>query len=408
MADRSMTEREQRVTPLELFFDLVFVYALTQVTQLMANDLTWVGVGHGLLVLAALWWAWTGYAWLTNILEPEEGVVRAGVFGAMIAMLVAAIAVPSAFGALNLGLDAVAGRHAPALRRALGRFAPPAALAPVVILLAGFFDDPAQVTLRIIALVILYAGALIGGGAGWRVEPAHFAERHGLIVIIALGESIVSIGVGSRGESLTPAVVTAVVLGMVVLCALWWTYFDVISVLSQRQLSEATGAARARLARDYYTYLHLPMITGIVLFALGLRITIDQVGKPLATIPAVALCGGLSLYFLTHVALRLRLVHFIRRSTPDRPGWIGPGRLATGIGMLALIPAALAVPAPRCPRARRGAVLGAHRLGRSALPGAPQRGSTGATLALGKLPGTTRGQRCRRGSCRRPCGRAAA
>ena len=325
MADRSMTEREQRVTPLELFFDLVFVYALTQVTQLMANDLTWLWVGHGLLVLAALWWAWTGYAWLTNILEPEEGVVRAGVFGAMIAMLVAAIAVPGAFGAdailfgtaflvvrlLNLGLDAVAGRHDPGLRRALVRFAPPAALAPLVILLAGFFDGPAQVAL-------------------W---------------IVALGESIVSIGVGSRAEALTPGVVTAAVLWMVVLCALWWTYFDVIAVLSQRQLSEATGAARARLARDYYTYLHLPMITGIVLFALGLRITIDQVGKPLATIPAVALCGGLSLYFLTHVALRLRLVHFIRRSTPDRPGWIGPGRLATGIGMLALIPAALAVPA---------------------------------------------------------------
>jgi low temperature requirement protein LtrA len=358
MADRSMTEREQRVTPLELFFDLVFVYAFTQVTQLMTHDLTWVGVGHGLLVLAALWWAWTGYAWLTNILEPEEGVVRAGVFGAMIAMLVAAIAVPGAFGAdgilfgtafllvrlLNLGLDAVAGRQDPGLRRALVRFAPPAALAPVLILLAGFFDGPAQVALWIVALVILYVGAMIGRGAGWRVEPAHFAERHGLIVIIALGESIVSIGVGSRAEALTPGVVTAAVLGMVVLCALWWTYFDVIAVLSQQQLSEATGAARARLARDYYTFLHLPMISGIVLFALGLRITIDQVGEPLATIPAVALCGGLSLYFLTHVALRLRLVHFIRRSTSDKPGWIGPGRLATGIGMLALIPAVLAVP----------------------------------------------------------------
>ena len=359
MADRSMTEREQRVTPLELFFDLVFVYAFTQVTQLMTHDLTWVGVGHGLLVLAALWWAWTGYAWLTNILEPEEGVVRAGVFGAMTAMLVAAIAVPGAFGAdgilfgtafllvrlLNLGLDAVAGRQDPGLRRALVRFAPPAALAPVLILLAGFVDGPAQVALWIIALVILYSGALIGRGAGWRVEPAHFAERHGLIVIIALGESIVSIGVGSRAEALTPGVVTAAVLGMIVLCALWWTYFDVIAVLSRRQLSEATGAARARLARDYYTYLHFPMISGIVLFALGLRVTIDQVGEPLATVPAVALCGGLSLYFLTHVALRLRLVHFIRRTTSDKPGWIGPGRLATGIGMLALIPAVLAVPA---------------------------------------------------------------
>jgi low temperature requirement protein LtrA len=351
--------REQRVTPLELFFDLVFVYAITQVTQFMSNDLTWRGIGRGLLVLAALWWGWTGYAWLTNVLEPEEGAVRAGMFGAMVAMLIAAIAVPGAFGPdallfgvaflvvrlLNLLLDAIAGRRDPDLRRALVRFAPSAALAPVIILVAGFVDGPAQVTLWIIALVVLYSGALIGRGAGWHIEPAHFAERHGLIVIIALGESIAAIGVGSRGVALTAGVVSAAAIGMVVLCALWWTYFDVVAVMSQRYLSEATGAARARLARDYFSYLHLPMITGIVLFALGLKTTIEQVRDPLATIPAVALCGGLSLYFFTHVGLRLRLVHFIRRTTAQRPGWIGPGRLATAIGMLLLIPAALTLPA---------------------------------------------------------------
>jgi low temperature requirement protein LtrA len=162
--------REQRVTPLELFFDLVFVYAITQVTQFMSNDLTWRGIGRGLLVLAALWWGWTGYAWLTNVLEPEEGAVRAGMFGAMVAMLIAAIAVPGAFGPdallfgvaflvvrlLNLLLDAIAGRRNPDLRRALVRFAPSAALAPVIILVAGFVDGPAQVTLWIIALVVLY------------------------------------------------------------------------------------------------------------------------------------------------------------------------------------------------------------------------------------------------------------
>jgi low temperature requirement protein LtrA len=350
-----MAQREQRVTPLELFFDLVFVYAITQVTLLMSGDPTWHGVGRGLLVLAALWWAWTGYAWLTNTLEPEEGVVRAGMFAAMAALLVVALAVPDAFDAdavlfgvaylivrlLHLQLYAMAAKSDPDLLQAVLRMVAPAALAPAIILVAGFFDGRAQVALWVIALAIDYLGVVIGRGQGWRVSPAHFAERHGLIVIIALGESIVAIGIGAAGVSLTPSIVAAAVLGIVVVATLWWAYFDVYAVSAQRQLSEASGAARARLARDYYSYLHLPMIAGIVLFALGLKKTIEQVGDPLATVPAVALCGGLSLYFLTHVAFRVRVVHFVRRTTTERPGWIGPGRLVTGIAMLALIPAAL-------------------------------------------------------------------
>jgi low temperature requirement protein LtrA len=354
-----MAQREQRVTPLELFFDLVFVYAITQVTQLMSHDPTWRGVGRGLLVLAALWWAWTGYAWLTNTLEPEEGQVRAGMFGAMAAMLVVALAVPGAFESdavlfavaylivrlLHLLLYAIAGKRDPDLLGAILRFTPSATLAPAIILAAGFVDGRAQAALWVVALAVDYLGALIGRGAGWRVSPAHFAERHGLIVIIALGESIIAIGVGAAGVSLTPGILSAAVLGMVAIAALWWAYFDVMAVLAQRQLSETSGATQARLARDYYSYLHLPMIAGIVLFALGLKRTIEQVDEPLAMIPAIALCGGLSLYFLTHVGLRIRMVHFIRHATTERPGWIGPGRLATGIAMLALIPAALELPA---------------------------------------------------------------
>jgi low temperature requirement protein LtrA len=354
-----MAQREQRVTPLELFFDLVFVYAITQVTLLMSDDPTWAGVGRGLVVLAALWWAWTGYAWLTNNLEPEEGEVRAGMFAAMAAMLVVALAVPEAFDAdavlfglaylvvrlLNLLLYAIAGKRDPDLLGAVVRFTPSATLAPVIILAAGFFDGPTQAALWVIALAVDYLGALIGRGQGWRVSPAHFAERHGLVVIIALGESIFAVGVGAAGASLTAGIVSAAILAIVVIAALWWAYFDVYAVGAQRRLEETSGAMRARLARDYYSYLHLPMIAGIVLFALGLKKTIEHVGEPLATVPAVALCGGLSLYYLTHVALRIRFVHSIRRESNERPGWIGPGRLATGIAMLVLIPAALHVPA---------------------------------------------------------------
>jgi low temperature requirement protein LtrA len=357
--DAQRNEREQRVTPLELFFDLVVVFAFTQVTELMSDDLTWRGIGRGLLVLAAIWWAWTGYAWLTNALEPEEGRVRAGMFGAMAAMLVVALAVPGAFGAdavlfgvayllvrlINLVLYAIAGRRDPDLLRALIAFAPAATIGAGCILVAGFIDGGAQTALWVVGLAALYGGALIGRGRGWHISPAHFAERYGLIVIIALGESIIALGVGAAGFSLSAGIISAAVLGVVVVAALWWAYFDVVAVMSQRQLAQTTGAAQARLARDYYSYLHEPMIAGIVLFALGLKTTIEHVGEPLAAVPAVALCGGLAIYFLTHLGLRVRLVRFIRRTTPERPGWIGPGRLATGVVMLALIPAALELPA---------------------------------------------------------------
>jgi low temperature requirement protein LtrA len=354
-----MGRREQRVTPLELFFDLVFVYAITQVTTLISETLTWQGLGRGLLVLAALWWSWTGYAWLTNMLEPEEGLVRAGMFAGMAAMLVAAMSVPGAFGAngvlfgvayllvraVNLSLYGIAGKRDQEFLHTFARFAPTAAIGPLIILAAGFTDGGVQTALWIVAIVVLYAGPLIDRGQGWHISPAHFAERYGLIVIIALGESIVAIGFGAAGMVLAPEIIAAALLGLAVSAALWWSYFDVMAVLGEQQLSEASGVTRARIARDNYNYLHLPMIAGIVGFALGLKITTHDVSEPLELIPAVAMCGGLSLYYFAHVVMRIRLVYHIRRTTEDRPGWIGPGRLAAAIAMLALIPAALSLPA---------------------------------------------------------------
>jgi len=350
-----MAEREQRVTPLELFFDLVFVFGVTQVTNLMSDDPTWPGLGRGLLVLAAIWWAWSGYAWLTNVLEPEEGTVRSAMVAAMAAMLVVALAVPEAFGEhgvlfgvaflivrlLHLQLFVLAGKRDADMLRAVLRFAPPSLVASALLIMAGFLDGSAQAALWLAALAVDYSAALTGRGEGWRVSPAHFAERHGLIVIIALGESIVSIGIGAAGVALSTSIVAAAVLAIVAVAALWWAYFDVYAVQAQRQLSELSRAARSRFARDYYSYLHLPMIAGIVLFALGLKKTIEHVGDPLATVPAVALCGGLALYFFTHVVLRVRSVQAIRRSAAQHPGWFGFGRPAATIAVLALLPAAL-------------------------------------------------------------------
>jgi low temperature requirement protein LtrA len=350
-----VAEREQRVTPQELFFDLVLVFAITQVTGLMSDDPTWHGLGRGLLVLAALWWAWAGYAWLTNTLEPEEVGVRAAMFAAMAAMLVVALTVPEAFGAdavlfavaylavrlLHLVLYTIAGRNDPDLLGAVVRMVPSATVGPGLLVVAGFLDGAAQVAAWIVALAVDYLGALIGRGRGWRVSPAHFAERHGLIVIIALGESIVAIGIAAAGRPVGPGLVAAAVLGIAVVAALWWAWFDVYAVAAQGRLAATSGVARARLARDYYSYLHLPMIAGIVLFALGLKKTVEHVGDPLGTVPAVALCGGLSLYFLTHVALRVRLVMTIPRTSAEWPGWLGRGRPVAAVVLLALTPAAV-------------------------------------------------------------------
>jgi low temperature requirement protein LtrA len=341
-------DAEHQVTPLELFFDLVFVFAITQVTALLADDPTWSGVLRGMLVLVALWWAWTGYAWLTSTMDVDEGGVRLAMLAAMGAMLVVALAVPGAFGddavifglayllvrVLHIALYAIVGRDDPHLLGAVVRFAPTALLGASLIVAAGFLDGNAQVAVWLVALTIDYLGpALIGAGRGWRIAPEHFAERHGLIILIALGESIIAIGVGA-GLVLDPGVVTAAALGIVVASALWWLYFDVAAILARTRLVQASGAEQARMARDAYSYLHLPMVAGIVLFALGLKTTIAHVGDELATVPAVGLCGGTGLFLLANVAYLFRTTgRVFRRRT------IGAAVL------LAFVPVAVAVPA---------------------------------------------------------------
>jgi low temperature requirement protein LtrA len=314
----------------------------------MSADPTWHGLGRGLLVLAALWWAWAAYAWLTNTLEPEAVGVRVAMLSAMAAMVIVALAVPGAFGEdgvlfgaaylvvrlLHLVLYALAGKGDPDLLGAVGRMVPSATLAPLLIVAAGFFDGPLQAAVWAVALALDYLGVLAGRGQGLRISPAHFAERHGLIVIVALGESIVAIGIGAAGLALDLKVIAAAVLGVAVVAALWWAYFDIFAVYAQRQLSGARGAARATLARDYYSYLHLPLIAGVVLFALGLKKALEHVGEPLDLVPALALSGGLGLYFLSHVAFRFRL---------DRR--LGRGRPVTAVVLFALTPAVMELPA---------------------------------------------------------------
>ena len=337
-----------KVTPLELFFDLVFVLAITQCTALMAADPTWEGLARGLLVLGILWWAWVGYAWLTSVIDPEEGVVRIVIFAAMAALLVCSLCVPEAFddsallfaGAYaivrtgQIVLFVVASRGDADLRRSVTFLAGSTAVGVGLLVLASRFDGAAQVALWALAIALDMGGPLLFGLDGWKLSPGHFAERHGLIVIIAIGESIVAIGVGADA-GVDAGVVAAAVLGTVVAAGLWWLYFDVVALYAERRLGRAAvGREQNAIARDSYSYLHLPMVAGIVLIALGMKKTLGEVGDPLKLVPAFALLGGLAIYLLAHVAFRLRNAHTLSRQ-----------RLAAALVTLALLPLAVEIPA---------------------------------------------------------------
>src|SRR5918996_2094558 len=320
-----MDSAEKRVAPLELFFDLVFVFALTQVTLLMSNNPTWEGLGQGALVLVALWWAWGAYAWLTNYIAADEGVERLLMFAAMGAFLITALAVPEAFGddALLFALAYAAARwlhifiFAEANEdvdtgQAIVRLSRTALPAPLLLIVGALLGGTAQAVIFIVALAIDLGGPFVFGIRGFRVSAGHFAERFALIVIIALGESIVAIGAGLEGE-VDGGVVVAAALGLTVSCALWWAYFDVVALVAEERFREARGHSRVRIARDAYAYLHLPMIAGIVLVALAVKKTIADVDEPLKTAPAVALFGGVRPYFAAHGNGRLRAPRTLNR-----------------------------------------------------------------------------------------------
>jgi low temperature requirement protein LtrA len=337
-----------RVMPLELFFDLVFVLTLTQCTALMAAQPTWQGLAKGLLALGILWWAWVGYAWLTSVVDPEEGGVRLALIAAMAAMLVVALAIPEAFEehgllfagglavvrAAHIVLFLIASRDDPGLRSSVVGLAVSTALGVGLIAAASFTDGALQGGLWVLALALDMGGPALFGVAGWRLEPEHFAERHGLIVIIALGESIVAIGVGAE-HGLDVGVVVGAVLGVALSAALWWLYFDVVALVAARRLQHAApGRERNQIARDSFSFLHLPMVAGIVLVALGFKKTLEHVDDALTIEVAVAMLGGFALYLLAHVAFRWRNVH--RFSTQ---------RVVAAAVLAALTPVAVQIPA---------------------------------------------------------------
>ena len=338
----------ERVMPLELFFDLVFVLALTQCTALMLGNPTWEGLAQGTLVLTLLWWTWAGYAWLTSVVDPEEGAVRIALLGAMAALLIAALCVPDAWGdravefALayavvrvgHIALFILASREDPQLRHSVLTLTASTGAGVGLLVAGALAGGSAQAVLWVTALVFDAGPPLLFGTEGWRLSPAHFAERHGLIVIIALGETIVALGVGAD-VGLTVAVAAAAILGIALVFELWWTYFDVVAIANVRRLVRApVGRVQNAMARDVYSYLHLPLVVGIELAAVGIHEVLIHPKEHLDDVFAFALLGGVAIYLLGHVCIRLR-----------GAGTLSRRRLGLALVLFVLVPLATEVSA---------------------------------------------------------------
>lgn len=343
--EASSSQKSSSSSSLELFFDLVFVYAFAQVTGFLADNLTWLGLLQGAALLAVLWWAWVTYSWLTNAVPVDDVTpARLIILAAMAAMLVVTLAIPDAFGEhavlfgvayfvvrlLQVALLALATEGE--MRRAILRLAPCFLGGPALLVLAGFQDGWAQPALWIAALVIDYGAPLVLGVDGFHVRAAHFTDRHGAVILIALGEAITEIG--EPGLEVDAGIIVAALLAIVLSAALAWAYFDYIALAARQRLEATRGRERARLARDAFSYLHLVMVAGIILVALGLRETIAHVTDPLETIPALALCGGAALYLLGQNAFQLR-----------DEGTVSTRRMIVAALSCALIPIALSTQA---------------------------------------------------------------
>jgi low temperature requirement protein LtrA len=351
------TGEDDTVTTFELFFDLVYVFAMTQVTGYMLHAHDALGVLQGLLVLALLWWTWSAYAWLGNQARADTGVVRAAMAVAMAALFVVALTVPEAWhdaegglygplvlvGAylvvrcLHLSVYTLAARGDPGLRRQLAISWVPT-LAGAALLIAGaLLGGGLQVFFFAGALAVDWGGVYLTSREGnWRIHSApHWTERYGLFIILSIGESVVAIGVGATGQPISTPLLAAGVLGIATALCLWWLYFDVVFRAAEHRLRDALGQVRVRMAIEAYTYGHFPIVAGIIVGAVGVEGVLAHAGdvKPLGFFYAAALYGGIALYLVGHLFFKQRIYATLDVS-----------RLVTVVVLLLALPGAAYLP----------------------------------------------------------------
>ena len=317
-------EQPLRVSTLELFFDLVFVFTITQLTGLLSRDLTPAGALRVLLVFGVLWWMYAGYAWLTNARTPARLPERLLLLLGMTGFLVIGLAIPDAFArrgeAIALGLGyllvvVVHGALYQRLNRNILRLVPFNVLSALLVIAAGIFgvsggaERPAGYALWVAALAVQVLSPLIVHPRGrFSIQPSHFVERHGALIIVAFGESVADIGIGAAGRPVTFGLIAPAALGLALAAALWWAYFGVgDDGRAEEAMTRAYPAARAALALNAYFYAYIPMLLGIITLAAGVKVVIGQVDGSGSTVRypvALALGGGVALYLAGDAAFR--------------------------------------------------------------------------------------------------------
>jgi low temperature requirement protein LtrA len=322
LGEETTAEEERKTSYLELFFDLVFVFAFTQVTALILEDTSPQGFARAALVLAMVWWAWSAYAWMTNAVDVENAVTRLIMFAAMVAGFFMALAVPDAFQdeaawfavayfavrVLQPALYLWGVRDEPETFGVLLRLTPWFVIAAFVALVGGFVDPDYRAWVWVASLVIDVIGTLTAARGDWHVSPSHFAERFALIVIIALGESIVAIGVGTSHLTRDATYAISVVVAFAGVAALWWAYFDFTAVAAERSLRRASGRDRSALARDIFTYFHYPLVLGVILYAVAAKKTLEHPRDPLSNAGRWALGLGIALFLVGFALMRFRVI----------------------------------------------------------------------------------------------------
>ena len=323
-ADRPV-ETERRSSPIELLWDLVFVFAITQVATLLSRHLNWSGFGHAMLILALIWWAWSAFVWAANAQEDDSTSLRLALLVATAFIFLCGLAIPSALTSegllfavsyaivrfVHLALYADASRRGNASWSAIVGFAVTVTIGMGLLVIGATVGGTARIVLWACAVAIDYAGP------AWltrerlrglqRVAVAHFADRYGLFIIICLGESIVAIGLGatSAHRHLSSAEVVLVMLGLLITVGLWWTYFDRFAQIAEDSLRTERDPVLA--AADGYSYLHLVLVAGIITFVAGVRLLVPAPHVTPSDAVRLALCGGVGLYLIGHVAFKLRM-----------------------------------------------------------------------------------------------------
>ncbi len=345
----SAEEEERRTSYLELFFDLVFVFAITQVTLLLLSNTSPAGFARSALVLALVWWAWSGFTWMTNAIDIESQVTKLLFLAGMAGAFFMALAVPHAYsdqgvwfgsaylfiGALNMSLYGWGLKDRPAEFAALKRLLPFFLLSPLLVLVGGFADSlPLRSGLWVAAMAVAVGGVLASGNDNdWRVSPAHFAERYALIVIIALGESIVAIGTSVGEIPRDTAFALSVLIAFSGVAALWFAYFGFVSGAVERALQKAAPSKRGPLARDVFTIFHYPIVLGIVFFAVAAKKMVAHPEDALSRPGRAALGFGVAFFFAGFLLARYRIVRTI--------GWeraVGAGATLVAVVVLRSIP----------------------------------------------------------------------